>query len=205
MNYPHTCNGRRWRFNTTPSDCVISRTGLVLCFFGLAVAPASAADNVATYKKLSLQELMDLEIISVSRRPEKLSDTACAIQDDLDRIEVIRGFGSALWGANAVNGVIAITSKSAKDTQGLFTEVATGTELRNLTNVRYGGALAPNIIFESTENIPNATAAFWRDGSDSSTGTLIPLFLRKDRMALLKALDFAQMRTNSRCELGGRT
>ena len=38
--------------------------------------------------------------------------------EDLERIEVIRGTRATLWGANAVTGVINITSKSAKDTQG---------------------------------------------------------------------------------------
>ncbi|MBC8001764.1 MAG: Plug domain-containing protein, partial [Opitutaceae bacterium] len=38
--------------------------------------------------------------------------------DDVDRIEVIRGPGATVWGANAVNGVINILSKSARDTQG---------------------------------------------------------------------------------------
>src|SRR5207249_4461678 len=40
--------------------------------------------------------------------------------EDINRIEVIRGPGAALWGANAVNGVINITTKKAKDTQGLL-------------------------------------------------------------------------------------
>ena len=42
--------------------------------------------------------------------------------EDIDRIEVISGPGGTLWGANAVNGVINITSKSAKDTQGFYIE-----------------------------------------------------------------------------------
>ena len=42
------------------------------------------------------------------------------VLEDIDRIEVIRGPGAALWGANAVNGVINITSKSAKETQGFL-------------------------------------------------------------------------------------
>jgi iron complex outermembrane receptor protein len=45
---------------------------------------------------------------------------------DIDRIEVISGPGGTLWGANAVNGVINITSKSAKDTQGLYVESGGG-------------------------------------------------------------------------------
>ena len=40
--------------------------------------------------------------------------------EDIDRIEVISGPGGTMWGANAVNGVINITSKDAKDTQGIY-------------------------------------------------------------------------------------
>ena len=48
------------------------------------------------------------------------------VLEDVDRIEVIRGPGATLWGANAVNGVINITTRSAKETQGtLITTAAT--------------------------------------------------------------------------------
>ena len=43
--------------------------------------------------------------------------------EDLDRIEVVRGPGGALWGANAVNGVINIITKPAQDTQGTLVTV----------------------------------------------------------------------------------
>lgn len=166
-------------------------------------------------KKLSLEELTNIEVTSVSRRPEKLSEVASAIQvitaediqrsgamslpealrlasnlevaqidarqwaisargfnsttsnkllvlidgrtvytplyagvfwdvqdtllEDIDRIEVISGPGAALWGSNAVNGVINITTKRPQETQGALLAAAGGRELRDFGAVRYGG------------------------------------------------------------------
>jgi iron complex outermembrane receptor protein len=61
------------------------------------------------------------------------------VLEDVDRIEVISGPGGTLWGANAVNGVINVTTKSAADTQGLLVQAATGNELEGALTVRYGG------------------------------------------------------------------
>src|SRR6202042_759820 len=183
------------------------------------VNPPSAQE----LKQLSLDELMNLKVTSVSKQPEKLLDAASAIQvitnedirrsgatsipealrladnlevaqenshdwaisargfnanlankllvlidgravytplyggvlwnvqdyplEDIDRIEVISGPGGTLWGANAVNGVINIITKSAQDTQGLYAEAAAGKQLQDLEGVRYGGELAPDIHF----------------------------------------------------------
>ena len=60
--------------------------------------------------------------------------------EDVDRIEVIRGPGAALWGANAVNGIINIITKKAKDTQGGFAQLGAGTEEKGFAAVRYGGS-----------------------------------------------------------------
>lgn len=186
---------------------------------------ASAADEdaAAAYKRLSLEELMNLEVTSVSRRPEPLAETASAIQvisgedirrsgastlpasmrlannlnvaqknahdwgisargfntnlankllvlidgravytplfsgvfwntqdvflEDVDRIEVISGPGGSVWGANAVNGVISVITKSAQESQGLFVEGGVGSQERVSTAVRYGGAVGRGVHY----------------------------------------------------------
>lgn len=67
--------------------------------------------------------------------------------EDVDRIEVISGPGATLWGANAVNGVINILTKSARDTQGLLLYGGGGTEERAFGGVRYGGQLGTNAYY----------------------------------------------------------
>ncbi|MEO5958487.1 MAG: TonB-dependent receptor [Opitutaceae bacterium] len=172
-------------------------------------------------KKMSVEQLMDIVVTSVTKRPEKLSEAASAIQVitsdeirrsgatslpealrlatnlevaqidsrqwaitargfnnvfankmlvlidgrtvytplyagvywdvqdtmllDVDRIEVISGPGATQWGANAVDGVINVTTKNAKDTQGGLFVGGAGTELRTSGEARYGGKLAPNL------------------------------------------------------------
>lgn len=68
-------------------------------------------------------------------------DVQDTVMEDLEQIEVIRGPGATLWGANAVNGVINITTKSAADTQGLLIAGGGGNVERGFGAVRYGGQI----------------------------------------------------------------
>jgi iron complex outermembrane receptor protein len=61
---------------------------------------------------------------------------------DVDRIEVIRGPGGAIWGANAVNGVINIITRKAQASQGLLLEAGLSFEQSEVVNARYGWQLA---------------------------------------------------------------
>jgi len=228
----------------------MKHAGFACLILGTALFPnQSFAQTQATLtsssalKKLSVEELMNIEVTSVSKHSEKLSETASAIQvvtgedirrsgassipealrladnlqvaqkgsqgwgisargfntdlankllvlvdgrtvytplysgvfwdvqdyllEDLDRIEVISGPGGTLWGANAVNGVINIISKSAKDTQGLYVEGGGGSELRGFGGARFGGALASNVYYRVYGKYFDRDSAVFANGNDA--------------------------------------
>jgi iron complex outermembrane receptor protein len=95
-------------------------------------------------------------------------DTIDYVLPDLDRIEVIRGPGATLWGANAVDGVINITTKSARDTQGLLVEGMGGNEEQQGA-VRFGGKIDDDTFFRvygKYRNYDDFVAGNGRDAHD---------------------------------------
>ena len=100
-----------------------------------------------------------------------LWDTQDLMVGDIDRIEVIRGPGGAMWGANAMNGVINVITRSARETQGFAFELAAGTLEQSRLGLRYGGALGAGSYrvfsqwsgYGDTETATGAPAAdHWR-------------------------------------------
>lgn len=69
------------------------------------------------------------------------------VLEDIDRVEVIRGPGATLWGSNAVTGVINITTRSARDTQGLYLQAGGGDEDRAIASARYGGRFSEDVHY----------------------------------------------------------
>jgi iron complex outermembrane receptor protein len=88
-------------------------------------------------------------------------DVQDLVLEDVERIEVIRGPGATLWGANAVNGVINIVTKFARDTHGGLVSAAAGNQERGTVSVRQGGVLG------STGDYRLYAKFFHRDGNHS--------------------------------------
>ncbi len=239
-------NGEVFRLNVLRflSIPILVVSGLVF-FTGDSFAQTQNINtNPSALRTLSLKELMDIEVSSVSKRPEKLSETASAIQvitqedirrsgvaslpealrlasnlevaqvdsrqwaisargfnnttankmlvlidgrtvytplyagvfwdvqdpllEDIDRIEVISGPGATLWGANAVNGVINVTSRNAKDTQGILLLGGGGTEPRGFSGVRYGGQLNSNTHYRVYGKFFDRDSVVLRNGLDAA-------------------------------------
>jgi iron complex outermembrane receptor protein len=204
---------------------------------------AALSSDLLTYKKMSLDELMDQVVTSVSRRPEPYLSAPAALSvirqndirrsgatsfpealrlasnlqvaqaasstwrisargfnistankllvltdgrsiysplfsgviwnmqdyllEDIDRIEVISGPGGTLWGANAVNGVINIVSRDARDTQGVYAEAGAGTWLQNFVGARYGMTLTTNVFLRVYGKYFERGALEFADGKDA--------------------------------------
>ncbi|MFD2147664.1 TonB-dependent receptor plug domain-containing protein [Mucilaginibacter antarcticus] len=236
--------------------------------------------SVYRAKKLSVEELMDIEITSVSKRPEKLSEVASAIQvitqedirrsgatslpealrlspnlqvaqynayawiisargfnnvfsnkllvmidgrtvysplfagvywdaqsvvlEDVERIEIISGPGGTLWGANAVNGVINIITKKAKDTKGVYASAAIGKQLHDQFTARYGGSIGSNInyrVYAQRAEYKSSLNGLYQPNTDNwylnQTGLRLDYDAQKaDRLSFQGNLQWGTERTN---------
>lgn len=95
---------------------------------------------------------------------------------EVDRIEVIRGPGATVWGANAVNGVINIVTKNARKTQGWTAEALVGDPVRGEGYLSYGGSHDERIFFRVYGSVYDREGFEFEDGTsqhgDSTTFSL---------------------------------
>jgi iron complex outermembrane receptor protein len=92
------------------------------------------------------------------------------VLEDIERIEVIRGPGATLWGANAVNGIINVVTKEASRTQGGLLSAAAGIEDRAIVSLRYGGTLGDDRHYRAYAKYTNREAATDTSGNDAGDG-----------------------------------
>jgi iron complex outermembrane recepter protein len=96
-------------------------------------------------------------------------DTVDLPLEDIERIEVIRGPGGSIWGANAVNGVVNIITKSTSDTHGGLVVVGGGNVDQGFGTVQYGGKSGKNTDYRiygkylNQDHLPDSAG---QDGGD---------------------------------------
>lgn len=88
--------------------------------------------------------------------------------DDIERIEVIRGPGSTLWGANAVNGVINVITRHASETEGGSAEIAGGNERPLAGSLRYGGSAGEGLWYRTYVSYLNRDAYVDSEGEPTA-------------------------------------
>jgi iron complex outermembrane receptor protein len=106
-----------------------------------AVGARGFADRFAN----KLQVLVDGRTVYSPVFSGVLWDQQDTMIEDIDRIEVVRGPGATVWGSNAVNGVVNVITKKARETQGGLIVAGGGTEEQDFGAVRYGAKSAGDL------------------------------------------------------------
>jgi len=141
-------------------------TGLEVAMFNNGSWPISARgfDNTAANK---IQVFMDGRSLYSPLFGGVFWDMQNTVIEDIDRIEVIRGPGATLWGGNAVNAVINIITKSAKDTAGGLAVAGGGAGERGFATLRYGGAIGKRTSYRFYGNYFNRDSLALPNGADA--------------------------------------
>jgi len=117
---------------------------------GMSVAQQNGADWAVTARGFNdviadkLLVLMDGRTLYSPATDGVSWNTVDYLFEDIERVEVVRGPGGTLWGANAVNGVINILSKDARDTVGSYVDAGGGSYEHAFGGARYGTQFSEN-------------------------------------------------------------
>ena len=90
--------------------------------------------------------------------------------EDVARIEVIRGPGATVWGANAVNGVINIITRSSSDSDGTSLFAGGGTEEKSFGGFRSGGRIGEHTTGRAYARARERDSTERADGSEVADG-----------------------------------
>jgi iron complex outermembrane receptor protein len=153
---------------------------------GINVAQLTASEWAVSSRGFASVNSPDLLVLSDGRSiyTPLYSGVFWDVQDylmrDIERIEVVRGPGAALWGSNAVNGVINIITKSAKDTQGAWLEAGAGTEERALAAAQYGGTTRNQVYYRLFAKYQDHASEDYPAGASSDAWHLGHVGIRTD-------------------------
>lgn len=135
----------------------IRRSGVTHIADALAMAPGIQVAKISAskwsvssrgfsgYTSNKLLVLIDGRSVYSPAYSGTLWDMQNTLLEDIEQIEIIRGPGGTLWGANAVNGVINIITKNSAETKGGLVRAGVGSEETLQGAVRYGGELNDSI------------------------------------------------------------
>lgn len=137
-------------------------------YYGSSYSIAARGFGTASVNKL--QVLMDGRSLYTPLFSGVFWEVQDTVLADLDRIEVVRGPGGTFWGANAMNGVINVVSKDARDTQGALVVLGGGEQEEAFASVRYGGRAGANGWYRAyVKQVVRAEQVF-SDGSGAADG-----------------------------------
>ncbi len=141
-------------------------TGLEVAIFNNGSWPISAR-GFDTTSANKIQAFLDGRSLYSPLYGGVFWDVQNIVIEDIDRIEVIRGPGASLWGGNAVNCVVNIITKAAKDTQGGLAVAGGGAGERGFATLRYGGTIGSRAAYRVYGNYFNRDSLALENGADA--------------------------------------